>query len=128
MKEKRRPQIAVIASHDAAEFESVFNARVLELGNVTGHELKFGPDGYQAVIFYDVVEKIPTSVKDEFELQGIRLKCTACPHLEDDHDGRKKYHGCKYSHTGLTNKYGDACEVLYRDIKAGRVVIEGVEL
>ena len=121
MRQKRLRKIAVIAAKDGPEFERLFNDRMRSLGEVVSHDIKFGPEGYQAVIMYDEYEDVVETVKEEYEVQGIMFKCQDCPHMEQPSDKRYKWCHCMYSETGYTNRLHGACEVFYKGLKLGSI-------
>ena len=122
MRSETLTKVAIVRSFDPKEFETLFNAKMDELAtqNPT-HQIMDNGDVLSAVITYQQKIKIVDSVADEFHFEGIRYLCRHCPYLDDPHDKRVKRCTCKYAEFGITHKDHEACEMFYRQVKAGTV-------
>lgn len=123
MKVDQIPKLAVIDTTSADDFQEQFNSKMLELsgfGNLD-YQLFVNGDSFRAIITYTETVKEFNSVADEFHAEGIRYLCKHCPHLEDPRDRRVKYCKCKYAELGATHKQQEACEIFYRQLKAGTI-------
>ena len=121
-------QISVVREGDPIKFQDEYNARIRSLSqnhkiiNDGSDKIVINEDGSCiTVITYQEVERIVDSVRDEFHAEGIVYMCRNCPYLDDPGDKRKKHCTCRYSEYGMTHKDHEACEVFYKDLKAGRV-------
>lgn len=120
MKTERKRLIKVIATRSPTEFEDRYNEAVREL-EVVDSSISCNQEGFVAILTYEVVISEPDSIADEFKAQGISFKCDECPYMEDPQDKRVKWVHCRYASTGMTHRYHDACEIMYRDVKAGTI-------
>ena len=93
MKYKRTQKLEVVQSHDPGEFQDRINEifeRLGEAGTKYEEQLFNNENGFSAFIRYEHVDKIPESIKDEYELRGIFPKCKDCEFFEpiNDYEGR----------------------------------------
>jgi len=121
MKVNEYPQIAVVHGEDPKDFQEQFNEKMKELAEfkptfefMSKHELT-------AIISYIYKERVMDCVADEFHAEGIHYLCKNCPYMDDPKDKRVMRCGCKYSDLGMTHKMHEACEIFYRDLKAGKI-------
>lgn len=124
MKSKSFENVAIVHSIDPADFEERYNARAKDLSDsykIVSQNVTSDNGTFLGVITYEVTEKEPNCVADEFHAEGIRFLCKHCPHLEDPKDKRIKHCACMYAELGRTHKSHEACEVFYRELKAGRI-------
>lgn len=122
MRRETLTKVAIVRSSDPGEFEKMFNAKMDELiANNPTHQIMDNGDIISAVITYQEKISIADSVADEFHFEGIRYLCKHCPYLEDPQDKRVKRCKCKYAELGMTHKEHEACEMFYRQVKAGTV-------
>ena len=124
MKSKSFENVAIVYSTDPADFEAKYNARAKDLSEsykIVSQNVTSENGSYLGVITYEVTETTPDCVADEFHAEGLRFLCKHCPHLEDPKDRRIKYCPCIYAELGRTHKDHEACEVFYRELKAGRI-------
>lgn len=82
---------------------------------------------FVAVIRYEVEERVPETVRDEFALEGISYKCYQCPLHDEIHDRRKATVSCKYGRCGQTRLKEECCETFYRRLARGEIKIGGEE-
>jgi len=100
----------------------LFNSKIDELATFNPtHQITDNGEVISAIITYQEKHHIVDSVADEFHFEGIRYLCKHCPYLDDPHDRRVKYCTCKYAELGMTHKNHEACEIFYRQVKAGTV-------
>lgn len=128
MRTESYSQISVVRADDPIDFQDAYNDRIRSLSqnhkiiNDGSDKIRIREDGScLAVITYEEVSHIADCVADEFHAEGIRYLCRNCPYLDDPADKRKKRCTCRYADYGVTHKDHEACEVFYRDLKAGRV-------
>lgn len=116
-------RIAAIHADTAEDFERKFNARMDELEGfkITERKIEISGGSFDAVLVYEETHRTPDSVADEYHFEGIRFLCKHCPHLDDPKDRRVKHCTCKYAELGMTHKEHEACEIFYRQLKAGRI-------
>lgn len=116
-------RIAAIHADTAEDFERKFNARMDELEGfkITERKIEISGGSFDAVLVYEETHRTPDSVADEYHFEGIRFLCKHCPHLDDPKDRRVKHCTCKYAELGMTHKEQEACEIFYRQLKAGRI-------
>lgn len=117
MKEITRNKARTVRADNAEEFDRLFNKASAELPSSA--ELVWDPSPMCVHFIYTDTEKIPETVKDEYELKGITYCCRNCPYLEKDEDRRKRRHACKYAVYGEVFEDEPACERFYRELNAG---------
>lgn len=124
MKAQSIQQFAIVQSDSAPAFEEELNARMRDLSSKCP-KVKF--DGLTAYISYMETTRVPESVADEYQLQGVRFRCEDCPEfqaiLKEDgtEDRRLRYGECQYADRGRTYKDSPACDMLFKLIKSGRI-------
>ena len=118
---KKIKQIRVIQTSAPDEFEKQVNSAMVELCESDPVLTIRDGAGFTAIIEYIRTEKILETVADEFHEAGIYYHCKNCPHIDRPMDGRIKYTTCKYAELGRTHINYGACEVFYKDLKAGRI-------
>lgn len=121
MKTKTTYLIAAIAADEPAEFEKQFNEKMALLSDNSPEPTIDISNGFRAVIKYKVTEQIVTSIKDEYNLEGIRHICAECPLHDVETDSRRKWVTCEYSDFGETHLERECCEYFYKQMKIGRV-------
>lgn len=111
------PQIAVVESDSAIDFQNKFNSTIKDLAE-QNPDFKFIEGAkFCAIITYTTKEKIIENAMDEYWAAGIRYKCKHCPYLEDPQDKRIKY--CTCGIKGSTHKDANACVTFYEELKEG---------
>lgn len=122
MREEKENKCIALRESDPAIFGEKF---ALALKGVKAPDIfKTYQDGnFIAIITWSEETDVAETVKDEFNLEGIRYVCDQCPHLEKDDDKRKKWHPCKYAEFGSSRVDSEACELFYKMVKQGRVSI-----
>lgn len=93
MKIKRTQKLEVVQSRNPGDFQDQINEifeRLGEEGIQYKEELFNNENGFSAYIRYERTERIPESIKDEYELRGIRPKCKDCEFYEpiSQYEGR----------------------------------------
>lgn len=86
MKVKKYPQLIVVSERDAQDFQDRLNDIFSELSESKiefTKQMTIKPDGFAAIIEYEVVEKTPECLADEWELRGILPACSDCPYYEE---------------------------------------------
>lgn len=122
MRVDKFPQIAVIESDTAQEFEAEFNRRAKDLNaNKSSVTTMYDNGKFVALIEYECVERTIDTVTDEFHMEGIKYICDECPYMEDPDDKRVMHVDCKYAEFGRTHRKQEACELFYRQIKQGKI-------
>lgn len=113
-------QFRCIVSHNAADFQNELNETMRELAPYDPqYETDIhGPD-LRALIWFD--EKQASSVREEFEMEGIRYICRECPLHDVNTDGRRKRVSCKYAENGVTHLDHACCEYFYKLLKQNRI-------
>lgn len=120
------PQIAVVQAESAEKFEAEFNAKTRELADrITDTKVEITGTVLTGIISYKEKVEVMDCVADEFHAEGVRYLCKHCPHLEDPEDGRVKWCSCKYADLSMTHKDHEACEVFYKQLKAGKIKPKG---
>lgn len=124
MRSQSYQQFAIVQCDSASAFEGELNERIRELTD-KNPVVKF--DGLTAYISYTESVKIPESLSDEYEMEGIVFRCEQCPEFEPilNKDGSEnkvvKYGECQFASMGRTYKNSRACELCYQMIRDGRI-------
>lgn len=66
-----------------------------------------------AVILYEVTERVPECLRDEYELAGIFPVCSECPHFDGDGHGN----GHCYRADGRLRHDDEICKMRWREIE-----------
>lgn len=119
MKIITRKKCVTVSEQSAEDFDRRFDEVSRSLPKSA--ELKWDTKPMCVHFIYEEDEKMPESVMDEYELQGLLYKCRNCPYLDKDQDRRKKKHPCKYSEYGIAYDDSPACEVFYKALRAGKL-------
>lgn len=129
MKYSSYDQIEVVSSASPAEFQTLFNSKMQEHAAQKPRVEFVHREGlFCAYIIYEFEVRIPETVEDEYELQGIRYRCKDCPLHEPETDGRRRSYECRYSDLARTGMDSCACEVFYRALKRGEIKPIGEEV
>lgn len=78
-------------------------------------------EGFCAFITWQECQKQPETVRDDFNLEGVKYLCEQCPYLERGLDGRRKLWPCRYSLTGHARLDEECCEVFYKKLALGQI-------
>lgn len=113
--------IAAIAADNPEQFEKEFNERMSLLSENNPKVTIDISNGFRAVIQYEVEERAVETVKDEFNLEGIRHICRECPFHDLEMDSRRKWVTCRYSENGETHLDHECCNYFYKQLKLGQV-------
>lgn len=117
MRTSKYTQCVLCLGKDLAESVRIFNAEMKRLSkdNPTFEKIDGG-----FLIYYTITERVPESVAEEKELQGIRHHCIECNHCErplnrfGQPDGRRKKVICQ--RTGrLVGFHTDVCDIFYEE-------------
>ena len=119
MRTIKRKKILTVQATSAEEFDRKFNEASEQLSE--NAELKWDTAPMTVHFIYEDVEKIPETVTEEFELQGIHYYCKDCPHLQKGRDKRCKSHGCEYAEYGTVQDFSPACEFFYKQVLQGKI-------
>jgi hypothetical protein len=122
MKVITRKRVRTVQADDADEFDRKFNAVSDEL--TEDAKLQWDTAPMCVHFIYEEQEKVPETVADEFELQGIKYYCKDCPNMIKGKSKRERSHGCKYAEYGTVKDFTPACEWLYKMIVQGKVIPE----
>ena len=126
MKERSVEKVKIVSANTEAEFEDKYNSTIQELSNYTPERLSFSLDSLRAAIVYVEETRVPESVKEEYELDGINFTCAQCPYLERGSDKRRKRWPCKYATYRMSSTDMIACDKFYREYDAGKITpVEG---
>lgn len=124
MRSESIQQFAIVQSDSAPAFEELLNARIRELKDKSP-SVRF--DGLTAYISYTESTLIPENIADQYELEGICFRCGDCPHFspilkaDGTVDNRITYGECQYARLGRTYRDQRACELLFNQIRDGRI-------
>lgn len=121
MKREEKVQIEVVTGETPQEFQKNFNDAMDLLAEYDPQYEFNHAMGFCAYITYNKKIYVMDCVADEFHAEGIHYHCRNCPYMEDPRDKRVKYCTCKYHPLGRTHKDHEACEMLYKEVKQGRV-------
>lgn len=128
MQTKSLKKLAAVTGATAEEFQTAFNAKMVELAaqGVEDPEVIFNPrQGHCCYItWHEQVQEIE-GVADEFHLEGLRFLCGNCPLHEPVTDGRRKTTGCRYAELGVVHLEHEACELFYKMLKQGTLTPAG---
>ena len=117
-------QFAIVAADSAQQLTEQLNAKLRELKD-KDPTVTF--EGMIARIQYTESERVPETLEEEYELQGVNLTCEDCPYFcptmksDGTLDRRAKWGGCHLSEYGRTDKRARACEKLFQRLNDGRV-------
>lgn len=116
-------QFAIVYGDSAQSLTDQLNAKLYELRD-KHPTVTF--EGLIARIQYTEDERIPETLAEEYEAQGVRLTCGDCPYFcptiksDGTVDRRSKWGGCHLSEFGA-KRSSAACEKLFEALNAGRV-------
>lgn len=111
MLEKNIPRQKTVFANTPGDWDDMVNQAIDQLPDyktLNIHREKTD-DGFLAILEYTVNERIPEDIREEKEMQGIRLKCDDCPHLVRVQDKRVKYLECDLGMRELTQANMRAC-------------------
>ena len=117
-------QFAIVAADSAQQLTDQLNEKLKELRDKSP-TVTF--EGMIARIQYMESERVPETLEEEYELQGVQLTCEDCPFFcptikaDGTRDLRAKWGGCHLSEYGRTDKRARACEKLFQGLSDGRV-------
>ena len=129
MKTSVYEQFAIVKEDSAALFTAKLNEQIYELRGLNPKVTFSESDPLCAYIAYIVNEKMPETITEASEMEGIRFVCAQCPFfkpvLKDDgeEDKRCKWGDCEHAVMGRTGKTTAACEKLYELIREGDVKV-----
>lgn len=114
-------KLQVIEERSAEAFQERYNSEMERLAKWSPRgTFNISPGAYSAVIEYEEELKIPETLEDEFNLEGLSYECGVCPFFQLPEDKRITKIICK--ETGrLCRSTSRACETLYHKIKRGEV-------
>ena len=124
MRHESYQQYAIVAADSAQELTVQLNAKLKEL-SAKRPTVTF--EGMIARISYTETVKVPESLADEFELEGVSFRCEDCPLFEPilrpngEVDKRVKYGNCPIRELGRTFRHSRTCDELYKMLKEGKV-------
>lgn len=113
--------ITAIASDTPEEFEKLYNDKMTLLSEYNPKATIDLSDGFKAVIQYETVKEEIETIKDKYNLEGIRYFCRECPLHDIEKDSRRKWVSCRYSETNETHLDHECCEYFYEQLKLGLV-------
>ena len=117
-------QYAIVAADSAQQLTDQLNAKLIELRD-KNPTVTF--EGMIARIQYTESERIPETLAEEYEMQGVHLTCEDCPYFcptikaDGSLDQRAKWGGCHLAEYGRTDKRSRACEKLFEKLNNGEV-------
>lgn len=114
-------QFVVVEADTGLEYQEAVNAYYRNpeySGVVVDHRER---DNFCAFITYEVTKRIPETIKDQYELDGITFTCSDCPFLERKEDGRIRRFKCLAEDSGeeWTRRESSACEYYYELLQKG---------
>ena len=114
---QKAKKFKAVTGKDSFDFEVKLNA-ALDTLNKQGvkYELTFNMQmGFCAYLVWEEQIKITESVKEDYELHGVKYKCIQCPYFERPTDGRVKHIKCERGNT-WTMADRDCCEMFYEEL------------
>ncbi len=125
-------QYAIVEADRADLLTEKLNA---ELYRLRDKQPKATFDGNIVRISYYESEKLPESLEEEYEAQGVRLTCEDCPFFcptmkaDGTIDKRAKWGHCPLTEYGRTDKRSRACKALFEKLNSGEVklCLESIE-
>ena len=117
-------QYCIVQGDTAQALTDQLNAKLIELN---GKQPTVTFEGLIARIQYTESEEVPESLADEYQLQGVRLRCEDCPMFvpmlkaDGTEDHRAKKGGCPLSEFKYTWRDSMACDILFQMINEGRI-------
>ena len=127
MKSSVYQQFATVHEDSASLFDAKLNEKLREL-HAFNPKVKVSEHiPYYAHIIYTVTERIPETVAEASELNGVNFVCSQCPFFkpaekeDGSEDKRCKWGNCEHAEFGRTYKTSPACDKLYELIKEGDV-------
>ena len=117
-------QFAIVAADSAQVLTDALNAELYDLRD-KNPTVTF--EGLIARIQYTESERLPESLAEEYETQGVRLTCEDCPFFcpaikaDGTRDLRAKWGGCHLVEGGMAKKSSMACDKLFEMLNDGRV-------
>lgn len=115
----------IIAASTAPEFEAKLNAELATLDRARSkYDLQFNHNmGFCAYIVIELMQQIPETIQEEFEVAGERHTCLDCPYWQHPTKGNVKYTRCEIT-PGIHGAKSPACEAFYEMLFAGDLEIE----
>jgi hypothetical protein len=117
-------QFAIVAADSAQQLTDQLNEKLRELRDKSP-TVTF--EGMIARIQYTESERVPETLAEEYELQGVRLTCGDCPFFcpalkaDGTVDLRAKWGGCPFAEYKKTDRRSRACDKLFQALNDGRV-------
>lgn len=126
-------QFATVKEESASLFDAKLNEKVRELKDHDPKVIFSDSIPFYARISYTVNNKIPETISDVFEMDGVNFVCGQCPNFKpvtrDDGevDKRCKWGDCEFGYLGRTAKDSAACDKLYEMIRERSVKLCRIE-
>ena len=123
-------QFAIVAADSAQQLTDQLNEKLRELRDKSP-TVTF--EGMIARIQYTECERVPESLAEEYEMQGVELTCEDCPYFcptlkaDGTIDGRAKWGGCHLMKDGRTDKRSRACDKLFQKLNNGEIKLCVIE-
>jgi len=120
-------QYAIVKADSAAEFTDLLNAEMKRLSKKYPVPSFSDSDPFYARISYTESVRIPETLADEYELEGVKLRCKDCPFFEPirradgKEDGRCKKGDCEHAKYGMTFRTSKMCDVVFEMLNEGKV-------
>jgi hypothetical protein len=108
---KDKPRQKTVFATTPGEWDDMVNTaidRLPEYRTLTIHREKT-PDGFLAILEYTIPDDIPDDIREEMEMQGVKIRCMDCPHLVRVPDKRVKHLQCDLGMRELTRADMRAC-------------------
>lgn len=118
-------QFVVVEADTGMEYQEAVNAYYHNpdySGVVVDHRNR---DNFCAFITYEVTKRVPETIKDQYELDGVTFTCSDCPFLERKEDGRIRRFKCLASEQSgeeWSRRESDACEYFYEALQSGTLM------
>lgn len=121
MKRKEIRKQKTIISMTPEEWDTMVNEALESLPEVDGHpatieRTRTVDGGFQAVIDYVEVCMVPETIRDEYNLRGIRFRCEDCPHLQRERSPRFRWLTCELGMKDTTKESAEACGWYYEQV------------
>ena len=119
-------QFAIVQGDTAKQLTEELNA---ELRHLKSKHPTVTFEGLIARIAYTEDNVIPETLGDEYALEGVNLRCGACPYFkpfmksDGTVDKRQKSGECKYANYGKTARDARACDRLFDLLNSGEAKI-----
>ena len=118
MKTVKQKKFLCITGKDAQDFQQRMNEA---LSQIEDPAISFPPSmELTAYITYEEHHAAPESLREEYEMAGVRARCADCPYFVYTNDMRRVWHYCAY-HQKKQRADQQACESFFQQLKDGTI-------